>query len=83
MKLIKSIPNSISLNEFNTAPLQKVVKHNEKVEITPGTIWVKGVTVNEDDLIMVKKLKISFIGLQNLNWESWKKRQKKTNVNLV
>ena len=30
------------------APLQKAVKSNEKVEITPGTILVKGVTIDED-----------------------------------
>ncbi|NHN27409.1 hypothetical protein FIA58_017145 [Flavobacterium jejuense] len=47
-EIVKSIPNSISLNELNSAPLQRVVKHNEKVEITPGVILVKGITIDED-----------------------------------
>lgn len=48
-EIISSTPNTLSLDELNIAPLQKVVKHNEKVEITPGTLIVKGKTINEEE----------------------------------
>jgi len=48
-EIISSTPNSLSLDELNIAPLQKLVKHNEKVEITPGTLIVKGVTIDEEE----------------------------------
>jgi Tfp pilus assembly protein PilN len=75
-EIIKSIPNSISLNELNTAPLQKVVKHNEKVEITPGTIWVKGVTVNEDEFNNWLRSLKSFHWIAKFELESLKKDKK-------
>ena len=48
-EIISSTPNTLSLDELNIAPLQKLVKHNEKVEITPGTLIVKGVTIDEEE----------------------------------
>lgn len=75
-EIIKSIPNSISLNELNTAPLQNVVKHNEKVEITPGTIWVKGVTVNEDEFNNWLRSLKSFEWIAKFELESLKKDKK-------
>ncbi|WP_445712023.1 hypothetical protein [Flavobacterium sp.] len=75
-EIIKSIPNSISLNELNTAPLQKVVKHNEKVEITPGTIWIKGVTVNEDEFNNWLRSLKSFQWIAKFELESLKKDKK-------
>ena len=47
-EIISSTPNTLSLDELNIAPLQKVVKHKEKVEITPGTLIVKGGTSDEE-----------------------------------
>lgn len=48
-EIIKSVPNSVSLNELNIAPLLKDVKSNEKVEVSAGIILVKGATINEED----------------------------------
>lgn len=76
-EIIKSIPNSISLNELNIAPLQKVVKHNEKVEITPGTIFAKGVTIDENEFNnWLKNLK-KFDWIAKFELESLKKDKKK------
>ena len=75
-EIIKSIPNSISLAELNVAPLQKVVKHNEKVEITPRTILVKGLTVSEDDFNdWLRNIK-SFDWISKFEIESLKKDKK-------
>lgn len=75
-EIIKSVPNSISLNELNVAPLQKVVKHNEKVEIIPGTILVKGLTINEDVFNnWLRNLK-SFHWISKFELESLKKDKK-------
>lgn len=75
-EIIKSIPNSISLNELNIAPLQKVVKHNEKVEITPGTIFAKGVTIDENEFNnWLKNLK-KFDWIAKFELESLKKDKK-------
>ena len=75
-EIIKSIPNSISLAELNIAPLQKVVKHNERVEITPRTIIVKGLTVSEDDFNdWLRNIK-SFDWISKFEIESLKKDKK-------
>lgn len=75
-EIIKSIPNSISLNELNTAPLQKVVKYNEKVEITPGIILIKGVTVDEDAFNEWLRSLKSFQWIAKFELESLKKDKK-------
>ena len=75
-EIIKSVPNSISLSELSIAPLQKVVKHNEKVEITPRTILVKGLTVSEDDFNdWLRNIK-SFYWISKFEIESLKKDKK-------
>ena len=75
-EIIKSIPNSVSLNELNSAPLQKVVKSNEKVEITPGTIVVKGITIDENEFNdWLRRIK-SFEWVAKFEIESIKKDKK-------
>ena len=59
--------------------MQNVVKHNEKVEITPGTIWVKGVTVNEDEFNNWLRSLKSFEWIAKFELESLKK-DKKNNI---
>lgn len=75
-EIIKSIPTSISLDELNIAPLQKVVKNNEKVEITPGTIIVKGVTIDEEQFNNWLRTLKTFDWVTKFEIESIKKDKK-------
>lgn len=75
-EIIKSIPNSISLDELNIAPLQKVVKNNEKVEITPGTIILKGLTIDEDQFNNWLRTLKTFEWVTKFEIESIKKDKK-------
>ncbi|NJM78603.1 MAG: hypothetical protein HC854_01340 [Flavobacterium sp.] len=81
-EICKSIPNSISLDELDCAPLQKIVKHNEKVEVTPGTILVKGKTIDEDEFNNWLRSLKKFDWIAKFELESLKKTRK-TIRNLV
>lgn len=75
-EIIKSVPNSISLNELNLAPLLKEVKFNEKVEVTARIIIVKGLTVSEDDFNDWLRSVKSFDWISKFEIESLKKDKK-------
>lgn len=57
-EILKSVPNSINLDELYSNPLNKEIKERESVEFIPYQIAIKGTTNNELEFnIWIKNLK--------------------------